>query len=60
VPRTSALTFVINGTASTVSGVTVNTTNAVNPSMTLYTQNTTPHNAEIDYFQFQGVASAAR
>jgi hypothetical protein len=57
---TSTVVFTINGTASTVSGVTVNTTNLVWPAMTCYSQPTTEQDCDIDYYQVSGTASGLR
>jgi hypothetical protein len=38
----------------------VNTTNAVEPAMTCFTQGNTARHFDADYFQFRGVTSAVR
>jgi len=57
---TSSVTFTINGTATNVDNVTINTTNLVNPAITLFSQANTSYYADVDYYQFYGFASAAR
>ncbi len=57
---TSSVTFTINGTATTVSNVTINTTNLVNPAITIFSQANTSYYVDVDYYQFYGFASAAR
>lgn len=58
--NTSAATFVINGTASTVSAVTIDTTNRVAPALTCYGTNGSAQNCYWDYFQLTGTTSAQR
>jgi len=57
---TSSVTFTINGTATTVSSVTVNTTNLVNPAITIFAQANASYYVDVDYYQFYGYASSAR
>lgn len=56
----SAATFIINGAANTVSGVTIDSTNRVYPANTCYTTTSIARQCSYDYFQLQGIASAAR
>jgi hypothetical protein len=56
----STVTFTINGNAHTVSGVTVNTTNGVNPAFSGYAESATTVYYFLDYFQLHGVTSTRR
>jgi hypothetical protein len=57
---TSAVDFFINGTKSSVSGITVNTTNLVSPAMTCYTTAAVAKDCFIDYYQLTTATSARR
>jgi hypothetical protein len=58
---TSAATFYINGTASSVTGVTIDSTNKVSPAISCYSSLAgTAWNCFVDYFMVRGDASAAR
>ena len=57
---TSAATFTINGTAFTVSGVTIDTTNRVNPAISCYNSTNAARECFADYYQFSGVAATRR
>jgi len=57
---TSAVTFTINGTASSVSAVTVNTTNLAAPAISCYAPPASVQHCYVDYYQIFGLSSAAR
>jgi hypothetical protein len=57
---TSAATFVINNVASTVSSVTIDTTNRVSPALSCYTTTGAAQTCDWDYFQLTGTTSARR
>lgn len=57
----STVDYFLNGTKSTVTGVTVNTTNLVAPAMTCFaTVSATARDCFLDYFQFVGGSGARR
>lgn len=56
----SAATFIINGTASTVSAATIATATRVNPALSCFNSTAAARNCYIDYYQLRGVSSAAR
>lgn len=58
--NTSSVEFFQDGIKYTVSGVTVDTTNRVNPAISCFNSTAASRDCDIDYFQFRGVASAAR
>lgn len=57
---TSAVTFLINGAAANVSGVTIDTTSRVSPAISCYTTNSTAKSCYWDYYQVRGATSSAR
>jgi cytoskeletal protein CcmA (bactofilin family) len=57
---TSAADFFINGTKSSVSGVTIGTGAQVDPMFNCFTKGATARNCYIDYYQYRGIASARR
>ncbi len=57
---TSNVVFSINGNSTTVSGVTVNTTNLVWPNILTYAQPASEQDSDIDYFQVSGTATGLR
>jgi len=56
----SAATFIINGTAFTVSGVTIDTTGRVSPALSCYATTAAAQNCYWDYFQLTGTTTAIR
>jgi hypothetical protein len=57
----SSAEFLLDGTKYTVSGaITIDSTNLVNPAFACFTSTASARNCQIDYYQFRGVASAAR
>ena len=57
----STVDYFLNGTKSTVTGITVNTTNRVAPAMTCFaTVSATARDCFLDYFQFVGGSGARR
>jgi hypothetical protein len=57
---TSAVTFLVNGAAANVSGVTIDTAVRVSPALSCYTTNGTAKSCYWDYYQVRGPTSAAR
>lgn len=57
---TSTATFVINNVASTVSGVTIDTTARVSPALSCYGTSGAAQTCNWDYFQFTGTTTARR
>lgn len=57
---TSEAVFAINGTASTLSNITVDTTSRLSPAFTCYTTGGTAQNCYWDYFQLTGNTSSPR
>ena len=57
---TSSADFFINGVRSSVSAITINTTNKVSPSLTCYASTALAQACYVDYLQFRGTTSAYR
>ncbi len=57
---TSSATFVIDGTSSSFTAVTIDTTNRVSPAYSCYATAAAAQNCYWDYFQLRGTTSAAR
>lgn len=57
--NSSAASFVINGAAINVSGVTIDTTNRVSPALSCYTTTGTSKECYWDYFQVRGAVSVS-
>jgi hypothetical protein len=57
---TSAAEFFIDGVRYAVSGVTIDTTNRVNPAIACWSSTTASRFCSIDYYQFSGISTAAR
>jgi hypothetical protein len=58
--NSSTIVFCLDGDCKTLSGVTVDTTNRVNPSIACFNSTTAARNCYVDYYQLRGVSSAAR
>jgi hypothetical protein len=57
---TSSAIFTINGTSFTVTNVTIDSTNRVNPAISCFNSIAAARECYVDYYQFSGTSSARR